>query len=68
MNLDEWKTFFSDGLHLSITGNTFLYNRLEPILRKLLGEKKDLAFDFPYWNKINFQNPEETFRQYFNQS
>lgn len=54
MNQAHWKSFFSDGLHLSPSGNAFLFNLLHPIFKTALGEKKDLTFDCPYWNTYFF--------------
>ncbi|XP_063771510.1 isoamyl acetate-hydrolyzing esterase 1 homolog [Pseudophryne corroboree] len=51
----DYTEYLSDGLHLSDKGNQFLESNLWPILENKLGA---LPFILPYWNDVDFKNPE----------
>ena len=48
----EWKEYLIDGLHLSASGNQFVYTQLKPILQKYPELAFERAFDFPHWSEL----------------
>lgn len=55
----DFRTYLSDGLHLSQKGNDFLASHLWPVLEKKVSE---LPFILPYWADIDHLNPEAILR------
>ena len=46
----DWKDFLIDGLHLSDTGNEFLFRELHTVLKQQAGiDEEALPLDFPLW-------------------
>jgi len=47
-----WKEYLIDGLHLSASGNQFVYSQLKPILQKYPELSSERPFDFPHWSEL----------------
>ena len=60
---------FVDGLHLSLNGAKLLHQHLAPlVLKKVKQYAKvdsiELMVKFPYWNEIDAENPEKSFKKW----
>ena len=50
MGIDDWKSYFTDGIHLSSKGNEFVFSKLSKVLHPLLGS---LPTVYPDWSVID---------------
>ncbi|EMP42013.1 Isoamyl acetate-hydrolyzing esterase 1 like protein [Chelonia mydas] len=58
-NNQDFSSYLSDGLHLSVVGNNFLAAQLWSLLEKKIST---LPMLFPYWRDVDNQNPEVSLR------
>jgi hypothetical protein len=62
---NNWQSYLSDGLHLSESGNLFLWEKLNPVLDSvLLNGKTEYEIDFPNW-AVTVADPVGTLSEYF---
>jgi lysophospholipase L1-like esterase len=54
----DWRTYLSDGLHLSESGSIAFFNVLFPVVKRML---KAHPFLLPLWTDIDFAEPSALF-------
>jgi len=60
----NWEEYLCDGVHLSVSGNQFLWLKLKKILVSIYNKVETIPLDFPVWRTLNFEHPEETILEF----
>ncbi|RXG69855.1 Isoamyl acetate-hydrolyzing esterase 1-like protein [Armadillidium vulgare] len=66
---NDWKEFLIDGLHFSKKGSEFVASQIIPTLKVLFANCNDIIKDkdgiMPLWNDVSNEDPETSFRKWF---
>lgn len=58
------KRFLSDGLHLTVEGNTFVYQEVVRVLQQAWHSASEMPYDFPHHSAIDSENLEKSFQKH----